>query len=278
MKYIKNTRTMLYKSKLKGSFGRIYPISLIIIYILCLIEVFIRWQFRKHGDPSLTPQISFFIAGLFFLVMGFIQLNRYKLWIYPLLGFFVGMGCFLASYIVPGPPRILGVFYFVNILIIILLIVVKWPLLSSQERFETNARRLFKLAAELITETSNGYTQRPFAAGKIPCDREELQGFVRFMNGKFITRIIHRKNLIYLIFSMNKSILKVDNPGDVSYFEITEGGEISVKISQKDYHQYRASFNFNQLNEKMASVLLRFLNYYINGNETRILTELKTTR
>ncbi len=278
MKYINNTKTMLYKTKLKGSFGRYYPISLILIYILCLIEVFVRWQIGKHGNPTLTPQFSFFIAGLFFMVMGFIQLNRYRIWIFPVLGFFIGLGCFLAIYIVPGPPTIYGIFYFINILIIVLLIVVNWSLLSTQERYEANARRLFKLAAELISETSNGYTPRPYAAGKVQLDIEDLEGFVRFINGKFIARAIHQKNLNFLIFSMNKSVLKVSEPGEVSYFEITDDGEISVRISEKDYHQYRATFNFNQLNENMATVFLRFLNYYKNGNEARILTELKTAR
>jgi hypothetical protein len=77
---------------------------------------------------------------------------------------------------------------------------------------------------------------------------------------------------------MNKSVLKVEEPLDVSYFEITNEGDISVKISEKDYHQYKATFNFNQLNENIASVFLRFLNYYKEGNESRIITELKTAR
>lgn len=269
---------MLYKSKLKGSFGRVYPISLLIVYILCLIEIFIRWQFQKHGNLTLTPQFSFFIAGMFFMTMGFIQLFRYQLWIYPVLGFFLGLGCIIAIFIVPGPPTILGVFYFINILVIILLIVLNWSTLNSQERFEANARRLFKLASELVTETSNGYTHRPFAAGTITINRDDLLGFVRFINGKYIARIIHQKNLIYLTFSMNRSVMNIEEPTDLSYFEISEGGEVSVKISEKDYHLYKAKFNFDQLNEKMASVFLRFLEYYKSGNETRILTELKTAR
>jgi hypothetical protein len=269
---------MFYKAKLRGSFGRVYPISLLIIYILCLIEILIRWQIRKHEPQTLTPQFSFFIAGMFFMAMGFIQLFRYKLWIYPVLGFFLGMGCIIAIFVVPGPPTILGVFYFINILIIILLIVVNWSLINSQERFETNARRLFRLAAELISETSNGYTQRPFAAGKIEINQEELQGFVRFINGKFIARPLYKKNSIYLIFSMNKSVVKIDEPGDVSYIQYAGDGQVSVRISEKDYHQYSTSFNFNQLNENMASVFFRFLNYYKAGNEARILTELKTAR
>lgn len=269
---------MLYKTKLRGSFGRYYPIGLILIYILCLIEIFIRWQVRNDEHNTLVPQFSFYIAGLFFIVMGFIQLNRYRLWIYPALGFFAGIGCVLAAYIVPGPPNTLGIFYFVNLLIVILLIIINWSTLSSQERYEANARRLFKLAVELITETSNGFTHRPFAAGKIPFGRDEISGFVRFINGKFIARVIHQKESICLIFSMNKSVLKVEEPEDVSYIEITNEGEISVKISEKDYHQYKATFNFNQLNEKMADVFLRFLDYYKNGNENRIITELKTAR
>jgi hypothetical protein len=278
MKYIKNTKTMLYKSKLKGSFGRIYPISLIIIYILCLIEIFIRWQIRDIYFTKLVPQVSFFIAGLFFIGMGIIQLKRYKLWIFPVLGLFAGIGCILAVYVVPGPPKILGIFYFINLLIIILLIVTNWSTLSSQERYESNARRLFKLAVEVITETSNGYTHRPFAAGKITINREELLGFARFINGKFIARSIYQKDSVYLIFSMNKSVLKVNDPLEVSYFEINEPGEVSVKIAERDYQKYKDTFNFNQLSEKMAQVFLRFLDYYKSGNENRILTELKTAR
>ncbi len=40
---------MLYKSKIKGSFGRIYPISMVIIYILCMIEIYIRWNLNNSG-------------------------------------------------------------------------------------------------------------------------------------------------------------------------------------------------------------------------------------
>ena len=72
--------------------------------------------------------------------------------------------------------------------------------------------------------------------------------------------------------------MKAVEPSGVSYFEISESGEVAVKIAEKDYHQYKETFNFDQLSEKLASVFLRFLEYYKNGNENRILTELKTAR
>jgi len=277
MKYIKNTKTMLYKSKLKGSFGRVYPISLIIIYILCMVEIFVRWIFIKNGYENIQfPYLSFVEAGLFFITMGFIQLRRYKLWIYPVIGIFAGLGCFLAIHFVPGSHFIFRIAYMVNLLIIILIVVINWPLLKNQERYEANARRLFKLASELVSETSNGFTQRPFAAGKISISKEELFGLVRFINGKFIARSIHQENLIYLIFSMNKSVLKVKDPTEVSYIEINHEGKVSVKISENDYHLYKDTFNFDQLCENMAGVFIRFTEYYKNQNENRIITELKS--
>jgi energy-coupling factor transporter transmembrane protein EcfT len=244
-----------------------------------MIEMVMRWLMIDKGySVSQFHYLAFIVAGLFFLVMGFIQFYRYNLWIYLVIGFFAGVGCILAIYIVPGFPVIFKVVYTANMLIILLIVIINWPLLSSQERFEGNARRLFKLASELVTETSNGYTHRPFAAGKITINKDELLGFARFVNGKFIARSIHLKDSVYLIFSMNKSVMNLIEPTDVSYFEISEGGEVSVRISEKDYLLYKATFNFDQLNEKMASVLIRFIDYYKDGNENRILTELKTAR
>jgi hypothetical protein len=270
---------MLYKSKLKGSFGRVYPISMVIIYILCMIEIFIRWNLKNSGyDLLLIPAVSMTIAGLFFVVMGFIQLFKYRLWVNVVLGLLFGIGCILAIFVFSYTIPFLKTIYIINALLVLLLIILTWPILSGQERFEANARRLFKLASELITETSNGFTERPYSAGKIIFEKEDMEGFARFVNGKFIARSFHIGSMVYLVFSMNRSVLKVNDPTEVSYVSIDQEGNISVRISQQDYQQYRATFNFDQLCETMANVFTRFLEYYKNGNESRIITELKTAR
>lgn len=270
---------MLYKSKLKGSFGRIYPIAMIVVYILCMIEIYIRWNLNNSGyDLFLIPAVSMTIAGLFFVVMGFIQLFKYRLWINLVLGLLFGIGCILAIFVFSYSFPFIKIIYIINALIVVLLVIFTWPTLSGQERFEANARRLFKLASELITETSNGFTERPYSAGKINVSKEDLEGFARFVNGKFIARSFHHDSMVYLVFSMNRSVLTVNDPTEVSYISIDQEGNISVRISQQDYHQYRATFNFDQLCETMATVFTRFIEYYKNGNENRIITELKTAR
>jgi len=270
---------MLYKSKLKGSFGRIYPISMVVIYILSMIEIYIRWNLNNSGyDLLMVPAISIIIAGLFFVVMGFIQLFKYRLWVNVVLGLLFGIGCILAIFVFSYTIPIFKTIYIINVLLVLLLIILKWPILSGQERFEANARRLFKLASELITETSNGFTERPYSAGKINVSKEDLEGFARFVNGKFIARSFHIGSMVYLIFSMNRSVLTVNDPTEVSYISIDQEGSMSVRISQQDYHQYKATFNFDKLCETMAAVFTRFLEYYKNGNENRIITELRTAR
>lgn len=279
MKYIKDTKTMLYKSKLKGSFGRIYPISMLILYILSMIEVYIRWQLQSSGhDILLVPSVSIILMGLFFIVMGFIQFYRYRLWVNVIIGLLFGVGSILAIFVFSDTAHFFKIIYIVNALLVILLIIVTWPVLSGQERYESNARRLFKLASEHILETSNGFTERPFAAGKININQDDLLGFARFINGKYIARSIYTNDIIYLVFSLNKSVLKVIQPSEVSYLEINKDGNISVRISEKDYQRYRATFNFDQLCEKMSGVFIRFIEYYKNGNESRIISELKTAR
>jgi len=279
MKYIKHIKTMLYKSKLKGSFGRVYPISIIIIYILCMVEIFIRWNLSNYGyNILLIPSVSMIIAGLFFVVIGIIQFYKYRLWVNIAFGFLLGIGCVLAIFVFSYTHPFFKIIYILNAFLFVLLVILAWPVFSGQERFEANARRLFKLASELITETSNGFTERPYSAGKIDVSQKDLEGFARFLNGKLIARSIYNDSMIFLVFSLNRSVLIINDPKETSYVSIDQEGNISVRISQQDYSQYRANFNFDQLCESTARVFTRFIEYYKNGNENRIITELKTAR
>ncbi len=270
---------MLYKSKLRGSFGRIYPFSLVIVYILCLFEALIRWYLRESGMVlEIVPAISISAMGLFFLVMGIIQKFRYGLWIYPVLGFFAGLGCILAIFIFDRTDELIRGFYFANMLVIILIVIIAWPILSAQERYEMNARKMFKLAAEYLAETSDGFTQRPFTAGHVNVNRDELLGFVRYIDGKFIARSFLEGEVVFLAFSLNRSVLAISDPRQTSYVSIDASGALTVMVSEGDYRQYRATFNFDQLCASMASVFVRFMDYYREGKEQRIMNELKTAR
>jgi len=269
---------MFYKSKLRGSYGRYYPIAILSCYISCIIEYLIRQSLREDGYE--IPPVPFYSAlamAVFFVVMGIIQLLRYRLWVSLVLGILLGLGTFmsLGQYVF---SFITVQMYLLNYIVLALYIVINWRTLYGQERYEAGARRLFKLSAELLYETSEGFTERPFSAGSISSNKDELMGFARFINGKYIGRTFYLENSIYIAFSMNKSVIKILHPNEVSYISIGKDGAVTVRISSEDYRQYRATFNFDQLCNSMGNVFKRFLEYYRNGNENRIITELKTAR
>jgi len=278
MKYTKHTKTMLYKTKLRGSFGRYYPIAVLLCYIFCVVEFLIRQNLKgQNFDIPLLPHYSITALAVFFIVLGIVQFIRYKLWAHLILGILFGINSFLSIGHYLSPYLSLQM-YLIGVLIVILFVLINWRTFYSQEKFETNARRLFRLSAELLTEISDGFTERPFTAGNVTVSSDELLGFARFIEGKYVARVFYLEHAVYLALSMNKSVLKISHPNEVSYVSISKHGAVTVRISAEDYRQYKATLNFDQLCNSLANTFKRFIEYYQNGNEYRIIAELKTAR
>jgi hypothetical protein len=272
---------MLIRSKLKGPIGRIYPLAILLTYILGIAEFLVRKQLKMdYPGISIGPVYSTVLLSLFFLVMGIYQWYRYRLWIYPVLGLLAATGTIqsLSNFHIYSMSYFHLELYIINIFLVVLFVVFFWPTFSGAEKYEVNGKRLLKLAAELIYDTSDGFTNRPYSAGSVKYTSEELVGFARFLNGKFITRAYHQGGMVYLGFSIGKSPVVVDDPAEISNVMFDREGNVTVSISAFDYRQYRSQYNFEQLCATMGDVFKRFLEYYKDGNETRIITELKTAR
>jgi hypothetical protein len=270
---------MSYQSKLRWSIGLYYPVVIFSSYIFAILEIAFRKYLHNQGvDISTHPYFTYLLVGLFFILMGVIQWYKYKLWINPVLGFIIGILCFQAPFGFGSGFSIFKITYAITFLIMVLFVIINWRAFYSQERFEINSRRLFRLAAELNNETGDGFTERPFSAGKAEFTKDELQGFSRFLNGRFVAKPFYYEDRIFLAFSMNKSLVMLDDPKEVSYAAFDYNGNVSVAISEKDYRQYVARFNFDRLCDSLAVVFKRFLEYYRQGLEQRIITELKGAR
>jgi len=266
---------MFRKTKLRGPIGRIYPIFFIIANILAVGEFFIRHELILDGmDISRGPLYITIIASLFLLVMGIYQWWRYHLWAYFVVGVIAGTStlqsmCQYSDFFTLQS-------YVINIMLVVIFIVVTWPVLAGQERFEIKARRLFKLAADSLEETDAGFTMRPYSAGKADYTNEELAGFARFLKSKHIINPVYRKEGIFMTVSLGRSLMQDPEPGKVSYVLFGKEGEISVNISAFDYRQYTKRFTFDQLCGSLGNTMLRFLEYYQQGHEERIINELKS--
>ena len=272
---------MANRSKIRMSIGWIYPIGIFSSYILLFLEFELRRMLRQEGNEVWgVPYFTIILVALMFIVLGIIQWFRYRNWIYPVLGFLMGITTAQASFIFPhyDDPGIFKLTYFTCFIIIILFILINWNSFYGHERFEINSRRLFRLASERIFKTEDGYTERPYSGGRVECSRDELLGFVRFLHGNYVARPFYYENYISLAFSMNTSLMVIYEASSVSYIILEFGGNIKVKISEKDYRDYKERLSFDQLCSSMADIFVRFLDYYQKGLESRIVSELKSAR
>jgi hypothetical protein len=272
---------MAYRSKIRMSIGWVYPIGIFTSYILLLFEFELRRMLRQ-SVPGLSgaPYLTILLVGLFFIVLGMIQWFRYRNWIYPVLGFLIGITTAQIAFFFPDydNPGILKFTYFICFILIILFVLVNWNSFYSHERFEINSRRLFRLASERIHKADNGFTARPYSGGRVECTKDELLGFVRFLHGNYIVRPFYYEGYVCLSFSMNTSLVVISEGKEVSHVIIGHDGSITVKVSDKDYLDYRERLSFDKLCASVADIFTRFLEYYRGGLESRILIELKSVR
>ena len=272
---------MRKRTGIRMSIGWTYPLGILTSYILWIIEYALRRYFIQEGnDLSRIPTITILLVSLMFFVLGVMQWYRYRNWIYPALGFLVGLTTIQVSFLYPHShtQEIFKITYFISLIILILFIVVNWNTFYCHERFEINSRRLFRLASQLIYSSDDGFTERPYSGGKVDCTKDELLGFARFLHGNYIVMPFYYENNVCLSFSMNKSLMVIADGKEVSHVIIGFDGSITVKVSERDYLDYRTRLSFDQLCASIGDIFSRFLDYYRKGLESRIAIELKSAK
>jgi len=265
---------MFTRSKLKGPIGRVVPFA---VFIFLFSAVFEAFAFGR-------PYYSAWTFGAFFILLGLVDFYRTRLITLLILGILIGtstwhsIASFYDLYNISNPTFFSKWTYFINVGFVAFSILMTSSVWYSHEKLEANARRLFKLAAEHIFKASNGFTSRPYSAGKVKYSREEILGFARFINGRYIAKSVLQDDGVILTFSMGISPLKNPLLDKISYVAIGFQGDLSVHISRYDYKRYRNELTFDQLCASLADVFKRFLKYYQKGLESRIMNELRGVR
>jgi hypothetical protein len=245
---------------------------------------------------------TYFIAlacGLAFIVLGILFTLRYKIYQPMLVACWTGLAIwhyFLAARpeVIVDMMNMIGIhtadsstvtwlstyFKLVWSLVHIGTLMIISPLFSppifKSVKLEKSARRIFKLAADMVTDTTNGFTERPYYAGKEEFSKDEIVGFARYLSGKEITASLFSNDSVRIGFSMGRSPLSDKSFQKISHIDFANDGKVMVRISEQDYKMYRKQLTFDQLCNALSNVFRRFLTYYRDGNEERIVTELKS--
>lgn len=212
--------------------------------------------------------------GAFFILLGIYDFYRTRLVTFLGIGLLFGTGTWHALLAFNHVTPFSFATYIVHLVAVVFFFIFTWPIIRGQMKLSKNARRIFRLASDSVHESAAGFTSRPFSAGQVECSVDEIQGFARFMNGKQIAKDITQKNKIILSFSLGISPLANPDLQKISYVSFSNDGHLAVHVSDYDYHRYRNQLTFDQLCAALADLFKRFLNYYRDGKESRILVEL----
>ncbi|UCF65780.1 MAG: hypothetical protein JSW33_08095 [bacterium] len=244
-------------------------------YVPLIIFLFL---FAIAFEASLTGTLGIiaWAFGAFFIFWGFIDYYRTRLVTYLIIGLLFGTGTWhaLLAFNRVGPFSLIT--YLVQLVAVIFFFIFTGPILRHSLRLNRNARQIFRLAADGVHDKSEGFTPRPFNVGKLETSPDELEGFGRFLNGKQIIQLFSQKDKTFLAFSMGISPLSNPDLQKVSYVSFSKDQSMAVHVSGYDYHRYREELTFDQICEALANLFMRFLHYYQEGKESRILVELSS--
>ena len=138
-------------------------------------------------------------------------------------------------------------------------------------------REVLELAARSVRSAEDGFTARPFLAGKIEAKPDELKSFAEFLLKQAIAYPIADGEKLVLVIPENLFVyltgLKKDYRA-ATYVEIDVNGKMAVKISEKDYRRYQQEFTFDQLCAALGNLFADFFEMHRNGKSAEIILRM----
>ena len=148
------------------------------------------------------------------------------------------------------------------------------------KRTKWRYREVLELAAQTVDETTDGYTARPRAVGKIAGSENEIRNFGNFLLKNLIALPYAESDRIVFSLAMtlrHRMGLRSDY-AECTHVVFMYNGSVSAYISKGDYLKYKDQFAFDQLCENMGNLFIEFFDLYKNGDSIRIVDRLNSLR
>ncbi len=209
---------------------------------------------------SKTKNLGFLISSIYLFVLS-------------LLMYTIPPKAVFASY--PGklPPH-------VGLLVVLTLGLAVWLInLMVRRKIKWRGREIYELAAEGLEESSNTFTQRPRPIEKLNYTKAELRDFGDFLKKNLISMTVMDDTRLLILPLLNSEEFPLmyqfsfpyENRSWVSFdFE----GNITAKISKKDYLYYKDDLPFDQLCDSLGKLYIEFFQLYIDGKGVRIIDKM----
>ncbi|MBU2652285.1 MAG: hypothetical protein KKA81_15255 [Bacteroidetes bacterium] len=166
----------------------------------------------------------------------------------------------------------------ITLITIFILLSIWTIILTILREFHWRSQDILELAASPVNEVKNGFTKRPYPAGKAGHDWNTIKKFARFIRSNLIAIPVFEKDKVFIFLNMPKSkILSYNSDySDNSWVAFGADGLVTVHITDLDYNQYREAFAFDQICQSLGSLFIEFLDAYAKGDEKHIFYRLNS--
>jgi len=225
---------------------------------------------------GITVVAFVFILFSIFSLIAYVRTNafNYLIALFALLFYGIFLAISQGGIFYTGNTQIPKLFMLLGIIFFVFL---SYLLISKKAKWR--GRDIFEIAAQEIREAENGFTGRPQPIDKIPLTKEELFGFAEYLSKNLVAfpfREAHR--VVFVIVKMGKEFSLVygfkNNYDYRSWISIDFEGNLTVKISQEDYLDYKENLTFDRLGKSLGNLFTQFFYDYKKGEGIRILDKL----
>lgn len=249
--------------KLKPSNWGYFVFTLLIVVILICSKIF----FGKEVFYYVLCMMPFLAA-----LIHFVSFLRTKNW-----GHLIPMLFYVFIVLIFFPPLAFAKQTRIILAACALILFIGEIFVLSSKRINWRYREILELAAIPVDESADGFTPRPFPAGKAQYTKEEIIGFTKFMIKHVIAYPFVEENRVILVVPENMFayilLLKRSYKKD-TYVAFDFNGNVSVHIAKKDYQKYKEEFTFDQLCSSLGNLFIEFLELYQKGNSREIIDKL----
>lgn len=145
-----------------------------------------------------------------------------------------------------------------------------------KSKLKNHYRKIFELGARPVENQNDGFTTRPYPAGKAEYTRNEILGFADFLKKNQIVLPEIQENGIVMQLATEFVNTKKKDKKDQSYVAFQNTGEVTVNISRNDYEKFKEKLSFDDLCNSIASLFIGLLNQYKDGQQEEILKLLES--
>jgi len=263
-----------------NSIGKLKPNekAFFLVMILIVALVVVLFMTKNYG-----PEAAIGIWGLLVFVNAPLSLGEYLKtrnagFLFAFL-FQISASLFALTVVIYGlnnMNRLALLLFIINMLVFGLL----GLFYNFSGRTKWRYREVLELAAQPVDETTDGYTGRPKAIGRVETSESELKSFASFLIKNLIAIPYVESDRV--VFSMGMTLrhrlgLRNDYAG-FTHVIFKHDGSVSAFISKGDYLKYKDQFAFDQLCENLGNLFIEFFHFYKNGESVRIMDRLNALK